>query len=262
MMTYWGTKTVRRRLGVMAAYCPICRAVRAFEAEVRESVDHFMYISLGNAQHLGYVRRCPDCRIELKLPEDEIDAIHPDRTMPAEKLMSLARPELHEVFRRRLEWDQKMRKGKLESEVRNELILEPFFLLEDDLRFRSKPSTNIMALDPLLVITFVLFLISVLIVTLFEGRRDDLSKNHILVIGIFFAIFIILAVTSQKRLARRVTLPWLARSLAPLRPTQREFELIYESGTASRSKITELIPMETLMQAVGRFRETDDDPLE
>src|SRR4249920_611033 len=59
----WGTKIVRKPLGLVADFCPICRCVRAFRMSRVNLTDHLYFVAIGEGQVADFVIECTSCGV-------------------------------------------------------------------------------------------------------------------------------------------------------------------------------------------------------
>ena len=61
MFIVWGKKTVYRKVGHVADFCPICRQARCFTLKRVGMAGHIYYLSAGQGELVGFERTCASC---------------------------------------------------------------------------------------------------------------------------------------------------------------------------------------------------------
>ena len=130
MFNVWGRKTVRRRLGFAADFCPICRQPQAFEISRLGAAVHLYHVSVGQGRLLGHQRTCLTCGTTLAadLP-DYADLERRPQALPT--LIRSTFPDLATLWRERLDFERRLRidPGFLEASERHRWLREPFLLM-------------------------------------------------------------------------------------------------------------------------------------
>src|SRR5687768_11530581 len=65
MAIVWGKKSVEKRLGYAADFCPICREINPFQVFRLAVADHIYYVSLGEGKLLGHIGECSKCKTKI-----------------------------------------------------------------------------------------------------------------------------------------------------------------------------------------------------
>lgn len=236
MFIVWGKKTVRRRLGFVADFCPICRSPQAFELQRVGSAGHVYYISAGQGELLGFERTCLSCGTSLEA--------HPERYAAPEKrvqtLKELVRrtyPTLQADLQERLAFEEQIQRdpGSLSAEDRRACIRQPFLLMSPRVE-RRFASTKI-DLGVGLAIFGALSLLSIG-PALFHAVAPDKDEFGVLVsLGLGAGLVGWQMLASGRRFMQHQILPHLAGALRPLRPTEREITAVLREMKQSGHKM-------------------------
>jgi hypothetical protein len=217
----WGRKITRRPLGFVADFCGICRAPRAFRMSRLGSAGHVYYISFGEGNLVGHERTCTSCGT---FSEADVNA-YTSISRSASSLESLKRetfPGLDAALegRRALEERIKTAPHLLSAEERIGLIRSPLNLLSPKVEKRFA-STN---LDGGVVLAIAGAVALLVILPAIGKSVSDNGAGPSILIALVLGIA---AVTWQfiaagQRFMRKEVLPVLAKSLAPLKPSEAE----------------------------------------
>ena len=250
MFIVWGRKVVRRKLGSVADFCPVCRNLGPFTLNVVRRVSHVYYIPLGRGDVLGHERTCQECRTPYQAKDTTYLQVA-RRRLPFEELKRVTYPTLDAAARDRLELEDRVRNGrlKLSSADRFAWIKAPFMYLSPRVEWRFA-STHIdkevgLAIIATLALPFVVGNVT-------RAYFPDVSPQATAIsfcTGLSVVIWQLIG--SGSRFMRREIIPVLARSLAPLQPTQQELEAVIHEIRQGTHKIGRKVKLEQIQASVG-----------
>jgi hypothetical protein len=249
MFIVWGRKVVRRKLGYIADFCPVCRELRPFTLNVVRRVSHVYYIPLGRGDELGHDRTCQECRT-LYQAKDTTYLQVARRQMPFEELKRVTHPTLDAVIRDRLELEHRVRNGRLKLSPADRFawIKAPFMYLSPRVEWRFA-STHIdkevgLAIIATLVLPFVVGNVT-------SAYFPDVTPQATAIsICAGLSVIIWQLIGSGSRFMRREIIPVLARSLAPLQPTQQELEAVINEIRQGTHKIGRKVKPEQVLEQI------------
>lgn len=225
MFLIWGKKLVRRRIGYVADYCPICRGLRSFKVKRVGAVPHIYYFSLGREGDLvGYTRTCAGCNIDLDARPDLYLGIHP-HMLPPEELAAATNPDWRLVHAERLKLEATFAAdpAALTPQQRAMLLQEPVALLAPKAEERFRSSHFDRRTFGMLLGMVVLVALAAALGNAFPGAKDTLMTGAVLagIAGVAWQ-----AAQIKHRWFREVIFPTLVPALRPLRPTPQEIEAL------------------------------------
>ena len=246
-MIHWGKKLVRTRLGYVADFCPLCRAVRAFELIRVGLAGHIYYISVTRGELVEHRAQCTACGTEF-VTEPERYARPSKQALAPRELVQLTFPNLARHYANRLALEKAIRDPfkKISQADRQWLLREPFRLLsfKAEERFRSSlvHHESIAVFFASLLVGFAIGSGVVSVLPQFEE-----------------AIWITLAVAaavatwvwsfwSRKRFVRKDVLAPLVSALHPLKPTREEVAGVLEDMKALGLKIGSRVEVDMVME--------------
>lgn len=258
MLIVLGKRIVRKRRGLSAEFCPACRDVRVFAAFERWLVPHVYFIPAGQRTCLGGELCCEVCGAVLGVATEVVRLAESvrssDLTEMARRTSVLGEAGLDE----RLALERRARARQLSVAERRSLMLEPFWALAYRAAERERGGIGESMGATACGVAFLTALpLSIALWELTQpGRREPWVFWVATVGGAVFATSVAAAVwliVHQKRLtARRYVLPYIARSLAPLRPTGAELEVALADAAAAGLASADGISGEALIRAVER----------
>ena len=260
MFIVWGTKVVRKKLGRMAEYCPMCRSPRAFLLQSIETVGHLYYIPLGSRTLQGYSKACENCGLALEVFEGDLESTIKGRGVSLDELTEAASPPVAQRIQKRLAWDQQIKERKLDPAAHRELLQEPFVIAETLYQSRSS-QTNLDKASGLGC--FLSIVIPVLILVLMPKiwTGDDQGFLVVgLVAGLLATLTLFLLATDGRRYVKRTLVPMIVRSLLPMNPTKQELEETLEMLKEAGFKIAKRVDATQISEAL-RTADAWRDPL-
>lgn len=224
MFIVWGRKITRRPIGFVADYCGICRDAKPFKLSRLGSAGHVYHISFGEGRLVGHERTCTSCGT---FSEANVDAYAKVlRTVaPLETLKRETAPGLDAAMEARRELDERIRTAPhlLTPDERLGLIRAPFNLLTRKVE-KHFSTTHLdagigLAFAAAIGVCFATF-------SLARAVVPDSADQLILISMAVGAVLVIWQfIAAGKRFMRKEILPPLAKSLAPIKPSQIEIDL-------------------------------------
>jgi hypothetical protein len=242
---FWGTKVVRRRLGYIADYCPICRDLRTFKMKRVGLAGHIYYISFGEGSLAGHVRTCVVCDVDLDAQPDHYLAIHPHKLEPQE-LAELTNPNWRRVHAERIALAERLAAGAegLSAQDRAALLWEPFHLLTPkcEERFRSS-HFDLRTLGAIVALIVLVWLASL------SGK---LAPSVAFAAGMALVVWQVTQI--KHRWFREKIFPTLVPALRPLAPGAREIQDIVRELRRRGAQIGKKLDPERLVAALADDR--------
>lgn len=250
MFIFWGTKTVYRKLGYVADFCPICRSQQAFVLRRIGSAGHLYFISLGQGKLIGHDITCQNCHTTFEADPTLYSTVAEQRPFSLAQLARQTFPNYSSVYAERLEMEQAIRFNPLDLNApeRHYLLREPFLLLSPQLEQR----TSFLRLDwPNALTLLALVFVPILLLQLLEQLHVPEAVTTWLLLGSIGSILITWHhFTNSARFVQRHLLPQLARTLLPLRPSQREITAVLHELNKQGFRIGKKVKAPALMQAL------------
>ncbi|MES2041848.1 MAG: hypothetical protein V4495_28870 [Pseudomonadota bacterium] len=236
MFIVWGKKHVRKNIGYAADFCPICRGPQAFKLVRVGLASHVYYITSGEGELVSHERECQQCETLLNANPAAYHALSKKKQPPAE-LMKTTFPSLPEVYKGRLELEEKVRKTPtlLTPQERDIMIKTPFHLLSA-LVERRMAQTHI-DIGISLALVGSIFFISIVPALLMKILPFD--EGPIFLACAIAALLVIVwqLLTAGSRYVKRRIIPVLGPSLKPLTPTESELKAALAELKADRQKM-------------------------
>ncbi|MBV8634280.1 MAG: hypothetical protein JO002_07300 [Burkholderiaceae bacterium] len=254
MFIVWGTKKVETNLGYVADFCPICRDIHAFRITRIGKAGHVYGLQLGASELVGHNRQCMTCRTLFGADPNDYGTPEKRRgKMSMEELIASTFPNIRTRYARRLEIEACAATSpeKLGAEIRRDLILEPFQLLNHAVHRRF----STLHVDFTMVAAMLLgFLIVPLFISNYLSYKFHLiDKNEgSLILASIIAAFIAtfpLGRRAGKIFMRKKIYPVIANTLQPLHPTQGEIAAVISQLKASGTMMGKRANVEEFMHA-------------
>ncbi|RQP24133.1 hypothetical protein [Piscinibacter terrae] len=221
MIIVWGKKHVRRSLGYVADFCPICRRPSAFNLRRVGLAGHVYYISLGEGDLVGHERTCKRCDTPFEADPGRYRG-PAKKLAPLKELIAQTFPDLGTVWRERIEFENQLQQGSvaISSADRPPLILSPFLLLSPKVE-RQFATTH---LDKEVGFAFaglmaMLYIVPAIMHKVAPDKADD-AFLFVLLAGVLLVLWQV-AMTGR-RFMRREIAPVVAQALRPLKPRTSE----------------------------------------
>jgi hypothetical protein len=225
MFIVWGRKIVRRKLGQVADFCPICRTTTAFTLMRVGSASHVYYISSGEGELVGHERSCTTCSTTLRADPARYGGVGKART-PLPELIAQTHAGIGEVLSERFALEARIAGDlpSLSADEREALIREPFMVMSG--RVEEHFSTTHIDKEMGLAIVAALALLILGPASLHGLMPNEEGTLFLIFAGIGLALVVWQGILSGQRFMHRAILPPLARALHPLRPTEAELEAV------------------------------------
>jgi hypothetical protein len=249
MFIIWGRKIVRRKLGFVADFCPICRAVTAHRLGRIGSAGHVYYLSFGEGRLVGHERTCQHCKTTSITEESRYGT--PEKKLAAvEMLVIKTFPTIRAHYADRLELENRIKLGPthVTAEERSALIASPFLVLSQMVEERFA-RTQIDRYGALAIVGMVVLLLAT------SGIANRLAPDQLpemvltaLVVGLALVVWQIAA--GSKRYMSEEIVPRLATALRPLRPSPDEIRGVLADLTAHKHKLGKKVDPTLLAAAI------------
>ncbi len=249
MFIVWGRKIVRKSLGYVLDFCPICRERRAFRLHRVGSAGHVYYISLGEGDLVGYSRTCTECKLLYSASiETYVRAVKSYTDL--RDLERQTYPDFEAKRQGRLEMERRLRvePRSFTPEERAELLLEPFELLGP--RFEDHTSQLRFDLPATATLIGVILALFACFPIAERFGIGDLGRLLIPVAVVGLGVVIWQVLAGKGRYVRREILPLLARALRPLQPTDAELLGTIALQKKQRAKLASSVKLDELKQAL------------
>jgi hypothetical protein len=246
MFIVMGKKLVRRRLGRVADFCPICRGLSCMRAARVSEALHLYYVPVSSGKILTHEFQCEECGAVLNGSHAPFAGFSRSRTRDVVELAMETNPELVERRRERLEVEDRIDAGKLSGEERRALLTEPFLAL--NYMTQSGAAASIPTPSGLAIIGLV-FLAPITGIVLAHPNADLRAK--VILPAICAALLGIIAFDIRRGAfngVRRKMHPLLVRALLPLHPERREIEEVLLSLRRERLPIGKRVKADALMR--------------
>ncbi|MFZ6873681.1 hypothetical protein ACO0LF_16605 [Undibacterium sp. Di27W] len=236
MLIIWGKTHVRKNIGYAADFCPICRGPQVFKLIRVGLASHVYYITSGDGELVSHDRECQQCKTLLNANPDGYLTLSKKKQSLAE-LMKTTFPSLPEVYKDRLELEEKVTKTPtlLTPQERDIMIRTPFHLLSPLVEMRIGQTRIDMGIGLALVASFFLITIVRVLLTKILPFDEALIFLACAIIALLVTGWQIL--TAGSRYVKRRIIPVLGPNLKPLRPTENELKSALAELKASQKKM-------------------------
>lgn len=255
MFIFWGTKTVLRKLGYVADFCPICRKIENFQLSRIGVASHLYGASFGKGKLVGHQKKCLSCGTAF-----EADAtIYKDiqKTMSgatSADLTTTTFPNIRQHYSGRFALEEQLAKNPMHiaPDTRAALIKEPFQLLAPivEKRFSATHIDRFVGLTILLTITAPL-LVAHYFNILFPSAKAHAGDAILTAFAIGVVATSIQGLQSSGRYLKREIYPKIARSLRTLKPTEAEINAVCAELKRMDFKLAKKVKLKMLLQELG-----------
>lgn len=258
MFIVWGKKTVVRKLGYVADFCPICRQIRTYQLSRIGLASHIYGASFGKGKLVGHQIKCLQCGTELQTEASlykDVQAKLPD--MQHVDLTASTFPNIRRHYAERLSLEDKVarRPADLDAQTRAALIKEPFNLLAPVVEKRFSSTHIDRAVGVALLLTIVGVVLVANVFNIFFPQAGEYQANAILVtLGIGIVAIAVQGFKSSGRYMRKEIYPKIARSLRPLKPGQAEFEAVFAELKRMDLKLAKKAKLHDLLEELEQQR--------
>jgi hypothetical protein len=257
MFIVWGKTIKRQKLGFVADYCAVCRDLRTFRVNRIGSASHVYYISFGEGELVGYERICQDCTSPFEAATDTYRGMSPKNRPPAE-LLTETFPNYYTAYREQLERNKKLRDApsQLTSAERRDAIRDPFEVLaplvQQKLSSVQVDGPVWLALAAFVPVIWLFISAGKLFDTSEYGDTDPRWAIAGTVLGLGLIVWQLSG--SARRYVSKKCVPWLAGSLATLRPTERELIDVLEDQKRRGGKMAKKLRPADVRAAIEHSR--------
>lgn len=252
MFIFWGTKTIVRKLGYVADFCPICRKINQFQLSRIGLASHVYGASFGKGQLVGHQKKCLDCGTDLQTDASIYKDVQ--KKQPGTGSVDLSAstfPNIRQYYSERLSLEEQIskRSTRIDAGTRAVLIKEPFHIMAPiaEKRFSATHIDLQVAITFLVAIAGTVLFASVFRI-LFPFAAGYEGEAILFAIGIGVVATGIQGYKSAGRYLRREIYPRIVRSLRPLQPNQAELETVFaelqrmDFKLAKKGKLRDLLP--------------------
>ncbi len=221
MFIVWGKRVIRKKVGYVADFCPMCREAQTFLLREVRTYSHIYYIPTSASALLGYERVCQVCELALHGAPKQYVAMS-KKPGHVTEIMDRSFPGFHEVYGERLKIEESLRMSPddLSQEMRRALIQQPFLVLSPMVEARCRATPIDWVIGASFAGAFALMLVTV---QLTEWLPENYHMASFVTGGALGMGLIIWAfATALRRFVGRKIAPRAAKTLKPLRPTEAE----------------------------------------
>ena len=266
MYLHFGTQTARIQLGRVADFCPICRNVRPFTLDRAEEYLQLYWLSFPFGTTVGHIAACCECEFETSIGTDRYQEISTNPSLDLDGLIRTTHPNVIERNAERLRLEENLRSNgpsTLNPGLRARLIREPFEAFAAPVQALYAKSKLDRRSRKALHVTLAVAFAGLLLPSFFS---DAPQTGMIIGVGISFLLgsigglvtFILVVLGPRHRLFQRIA-PSLARTLAPLRPSDAELEGCLDALRKKKLKLGRKLRVARLRDEIDRAAAT---PLE
>lgn len=253
MFIVWGRKITRRTLGYVADFCGVCRVPRAFRMTRLGSVGHVYCISVGEGKLVGHQRTCTSCGAFSDADVNAYAGVSKS-SGPMENLKRETYPGLDAALEPRLALEVRVKAAPhlLSAEERLGLVFSPINLLSP--KVEQHFATTHMDGGVALAIAGGIALC--FIVPAIGGAiSPDYSAPGFLV-GMMagFGLLIWQLIASGPRFMRKEIVPLLAKSLAPVKPSEAEIDRALGEFKRAGHKIGKKLKASQVIEAIRSLK--------
>jgi FimV-like protein len=246
----WGEKEVRRRLGYVADFCPLCRDLRAFEVNRLGIAGHIYYITFVEGRLAGYRMTCQVCRTEFQC-EPETYATLARESAPPLRLAATTFPGWRRKRAPELAVERMLADpfAKIPAQRRLELIRAPFTKLGPRVEKRFGETFT---MDGVTAATAIAVLAAIYLASIWRTGTAYEYRDEVLA-GVFAGALIAMIaqfLLAKGRYFRREIFPILVPALKPIKPTREELEAVVQDLRTLRMMIARKIDVAALAAAV------------
>jgi hypothetical protein len=254
MFIFWGTKEIKKKLGDVADYCPICRDFRKFKLIRHGAAGHLYGISLGNGKLIGFTKTCQTCKT-LFDADPEIYASISKKDFSLPHLLSRTLPNANTLYSEQRELDKKLtaQPHAFTPDERKRLILHPFLLLSARVEnfFESTHVDKPMAVA--IAAGIIIWMLSAVVIsqlTTFDPEETPMYLIASFLPGIFLVVWQTLG--ARRRYFQNQIIPLIVSNLKPLKPTPDELSSTLAELKTLRYSIGKKIKLADLIAGFSR----------
>lgn len=258
MFIFWGTKTVIRKLGYVADFCPICREIQKFQLSRVGLASHVYGASFGEGKLVGHQKKCLHCGTELQTDPSIYKDVQKKLTgAGSTDLTANTFPNIRQHYSERLSLEEQLvkRPAGIDASTRAALIKEPFHLLAPvvEKRFGATHIDRYVGVALLLTIVGA-FLVSKIFDAFFPQAVEHQANAVLITFGIGIVATGVQGYKSAGRYLRKEIYPKLAHSLRPLKPNQTELEAAFAELKRMGFKLPKKARLKDILQELTSAR--------
>lgn len=221
-----GEHAVKRKLGWTVEFCCVCRGPSCVKVSQLRLLPHLNFIPIWFSRAVGFESKCGACgalygyeraserQYSRRLPKD------------LDEFLLSASPEVARFWNDRELLEHRARRGDLNEQERVSLLLEPLRMLE----YMSRVNLQSPPIPLRKVLLFLVFLCFSGAAIWSHSRTSFGAATVCLTILSVASLLVTVRGASKKSLTARVVAPFVARSIAPLNPTDAELEHVLMIG--------------------------------
>lgn len=250
MLLIWGRKNVDKKLGSAADFCAICREIQVVDIFSINSTAHLYGGAIGKKELIGHKAICRACHTAFLTDASKYTKVKRlGRRVSVGAAIVETFPDAKRYYQERLNVEGALhcRPSGLGSELRRDLLLEPFEILAPNVE--KQLSQTQLDLRSIIFLTLTL-VVPVLLFKILEG----LSANSEVVLYSVLSVFGALSIATlyqiysyRNRYLRSRIYPKLARCLRVLGPSQQELEQVVSKLSSLDYKIAKGLDPRALM---------------
>jgi hypothetical protein len=258
-MINWRSKEIEREKGLVADFCNICRCPRSFKL-----VRIGQGAAFGDGVLVGFVIKCTVCQMRFTVDPARYLDLEQDRAKELASLIEKTFPRFSEIYAGRLSLEEQICRtpARLPPEIREDLLMEPFHLINPIVEARYSPdefSTGV-GIGCLGTTLFTVASIFVSIVVFGGLTAKGLLASALIGLILGSLLTTIPLHFAPKRHLRLVVIPLLARALEPLEPTEADLARIIGKCRNLGLKIGEVLTVAELWRELRRRAATHETP--
>lgn len=218
MMIFWGTRTLYRKRGYVADFCPFCNEARPMRLSEVRRAGHIYFVSLTWGKLIGHEIRCEKCRESLPRDGDRYTGAVRKRRTTIEDLVDQTNPQLPEVIAERLDLIERVHAGIASDQERQNVMLDPLINACHAIETRGVNDMDYRTL------TCVVIAIVIGVPGFVAGLAMYDQGAAPFIGSTFLAGLIAVSWVSHRRSAWRRYGRYIVRNLRPLEPTLEELQ--------------------------------------
>ena len=250
----WGRKLCRSKLGWVAGYCPICRAVTKSRLTTVYERGHVFYVALGRGSLKFHELRCENCRTTSLADVDQFISVSKKKRSLSE-LVKLTNPEVFDQYATDLMSAEEL--STLADDSRFELVHAPLEVLApyvDQHYHHGHFDRTAYAL----LVAFPLAFIAFLFLSIWGTGPNEPSNFPEWTFYVFplslFIWFLVALALEPRRYVRNYVLPRLGTALAPLKPTDEELKQSLDLLKVQNFKLGTKVRVQQLRRTIDNAR--------
>lgn len=232
MFIVWGTKIIRRRLGLVALVCPICRDITSCRVSSVLRVSHVYYIPTGKGKLALYESSCSACGLILPHHPTSTFTPVPEPLPTMEALAEATNPDVFKHVDDLIALGELVRTNTLPAERRVRVIAETLDSMSYMTELGAKQGRD-ESLQALAALGLIITLPATLIL-LFDGQKLYGAIAGVLAAA-FLALTIRLIMRGPRSMLRRKTIPTFRIAMEPMNPTREELDAAVELLRSGKS---------------------------